>query len=156
MTQFIQLAAAFSGSAGFALAYHFREKRQILASGIGGCFGWLIFLLVCHTGGNDFLAGFVATVAVSFYSEAAARLLKTPATGFLITTSIPMIPGASLYRCMHHLLLSHTEQFRAAGEYALLFASCMAAGFVSAALLVQILRLLFTGSGQDPTRPAVH
>ena len=156
MTQLIQLTAAFTGSAGFALAYRFRKKWQILASGLGGCLGWLIYLLVSHAGGNEFLAGFVGTVAVSFYSEAAARLLKTPATGFLITTSIPMIPGAALYRCMYHLLLSQPEQFRAEGEYTLLFASCMAAGFVSAAVLVQILHLLFSPSGQDPRFPSSH
>jgi uncharacterized membrane protein YjjB (DUF3815 family) len=130
MTQFIQLAAAFSGSAGFALAYHFREKRQILASGIGGCFGWLIFLLVCHTGGNDFLAGFVATVAVSFYSEAAARLLKTPASTFCIIWLLPLVPGGALYYTMTYGLAGEWTLFAEKAIYTVELAAALSLGIV--------------------------
>lgn len=140
MEKYIQLIAAFFGSAGFAMAYNFREKKQILLAGFGGFAGWLCYLIVHHITGNDFAAGFAGTLLVSFYSEAAARILKTPATGLLIVTSIPMIPGASLYRCMQHLVRSETELFRQRATYTILFASCMAAGFVAARIIVHLVQ----------------
>ena len=140
MNEYIQVLAAFTGSAGFALAYNFREKKHILTAGLGGAAGWLCYLIVFHISGNEYLAGFAGTVLCSFYSEAAARFLKTPATGLLIVTSLPMIPGASLYRCMQHLLRSETELFRQEGSYTVLFATCMAAGFVFSGIVVHLIR----------------
>ena len=140
MNSYLQLIAAFFGSAGFALAYNFRGKKHILTAGLGGLAGWLCYLIVLHIHGNEYLAGYLGTVLVSLYSEVAARFLKTPATGLLIVTSIPMIPGASLYRCMQHLLRSESTLFRTEGTYTVLFASCMAAGFVTAGILVHLLQ----------------
>ena len=140
MNETLQLITAFTGSAGFALAYNFRGIRHVLTAGFGGFAGWLCYLAVFRITGNGYLAGYAGTVLVSVYSETAAHILKTPATGLLIVTSIPMIPGAALYRSMHHLLLSDMAQFRAEGTYTVLFASCMAAGFVTAAILIQLIR----------------
>ena len=140
MNEYLQLIAAFSGSAGFALAYNFRGKKHILTAGLGGAAGWLCYLIVLHASGNEYLAGFTGTVLCSFYSEAAARFLKTPATGLLIVSSIPMIPGASLYRCMQYLLRSEMELFELEGSYTVLFASCMAAGFVFSGTLIHLIR----------------
>ncbi len=140
MNESFQLIAAFTGSAGFALAYNFRGARHILMAGFGGFLGWLCYLLVMHASGNEYLAGYAGTLLVSVYSEIAAKVLRTPATGLLIVTSIPMIPGAALYRCMRHLLLSESALFRQEGTYTVLFASSMAAGFVTSAILFQLIR----------------
>lgn len=140
MNESLQLIAAFTGSAGFALAYNFRGTRHILMAGFGGFLGWLCFLTVLHASGNEYLAGYTGTMMVCVYSEIAAKILLTPATGLLIVTSIPMIPGAALYRCMRHLLLSQTALFRQEGTYTVLFASSMAAGFVTSAVLFQLIR----------------
>ena len=48
MNEYIQVLAAFTGSAGFALAYNFREKKHILTAGLGGAAGWLCYLIVFH------------------------------------------------------------------------------------------------------------
>lgn len=138
--EYLQLAAAFAGSAGFALAYNFRGTKHILAAGAGGSAGWLFFLFISHITGNTFFAGYAATVLVSLYSELAAIILKAPSTGFLIVTSIPMIPGSSLYLTMQHLLRAEFDQFRERGIHTLLFASSMAAGFVTAAIAVHLMR----------------
>ena len=139
MNDCIQLIAAFSGSAGFALAYNFRGAKAVLTAGFGGFLGWLCYLIVEHITGSGYLAGYIGTVLVSVYSHLAAMALKTPATGLLIVTSIPMIPGASLYRCMQHLLLSEEALFHEEGIYTILFASCMAAGFVTSSVLVHLI-----------------
>ena len=141
MKEVCQLIAAFAGSAGFALFYNLHGLKNLLTAAFGGLLGWLVFLFIKHVSENEFLAAYTATVSGSLYSEGCARLLKSPATGFLIITAIPMVPGAPLYRCMNSLLLGSIYRFREEGTYTLLFASCMAAGFVSATLLVRILLL---------------
>ncbi len=146
MNESLQLIAAFAGSAGFALAYNFRGTRHILMAGFGGFLGWLCYLTVLHAAGNEYLAGYAGTLLVSVYSEIAAKVLRTPATGLLIVTSIPMIPGAALYRCMRHLLLSEGAMFRQEGTYTVLFASSMAAGFVTSAILFQLIRSTYRES----------
>ena len=146
MNEYLQLIAAFTGSAGFALAYNFRGTGHILMAGFGGFLGWLCYLTVLHASGNGYLAGYTGTLLVCFYSEIAAMILRTPATGLLIVTSIPMIPGASLYRCMRCLLLSQSALFRQEGTYTVLFASCMAAGFVTSAVLLRLIRPAGAGS----------
>ena len=145
MNKYIQVLAAFSGSAGFALAYHFRNIKHVLAAGLGGAAGWICYLTILHFSGNEYLAGFGGTLLCSFYSEAAARFLKTPATGLLILTSIPMIPGSSLFLCMQHLLHAEMELFRQEGQYTILFATCMASGFVLSGILVH----LFTAARKE-------
>ena len=94
MNEYLQLIAAFTGSAGFALAYNFRGRRHMLMAGLGGFLGWLCYLTVYHISGNGYLAGYTGTVLVSLYSEAAARILRTPATGLLIVTSMFGFPSS--------------------------------------------------------------
>ncbi len=138
--ELLQLITAFTGSAGFAFAFNFRRKKHILTAAFGGFLGWFCYLLIFHSFSNGYLAGYLSTVAVSFYASFAARVLRTPATGLLTVSSIPMIPGASLYRCMHHLMLSELEQFHSQGLHTVLFASSMAAGFVTAAMVVHLFQ----------------
>ena len=157
MNEYLQIIAAFTGSAGFALAYNFRKAKHILTAGLGGSLGWLCYLIILRLTGNGYLAGYTGTVLVSAYSEIAARALKTPSTGFLIVTSIPMIPGAALYRCMRCLLLSQMDLFRSEGTYTVLFASCMAAGFVTATIIIHLTDPLITSKplhNQYPWQPA--
>ena len=138
MKEILQLLAAFTGSAGFALAYHFRDRKHVLAAGLGGFAGWLCYLAVLRLTANGYLAGYAGTVLAAIWSEAAARVLRVPATGFLIVTSIPMIPGAALYRCMRSLFLADMKLFRQEGAYAVLFASCMAAAFITVTVFVHL------------------
>ena len=40
---------------------------------------------------------FVASVVLTIYAEILARVVKCPATLFLVTAAVPLIPGGSLY-----------------------------------------------------------
>ena len=59
-----------------------------------------------------------------------ARVHKTPTTIFLVTSAIPLIPGAGLYRTVSALMLRHTAEATVQGTYTLLFAASMASGWV--------------------------
>lgn len=104
MDKFIiaQLLMALLGSVGFSLRFHLR-KTLILPAAIGGLLGWVVYL-VCS---NIFMQGIfisclIASICVALYSEILARVLKAPATLFLIPGAVPLIPGSSLYYSMSY------------------------------------------------------
>ena len=95
----IQLVTAFAGSLGFALLFHVRREKLLLAS-LGGLLAWGVYLLMGLATDQDVVRYFVASVALAVYAESLARVVKCPATLFIVTASIPLIPGGSLYHTM--------------------------------------------------------
>ena len=91
-TEIIQVICAVIGSFGFSFIFHLKRDKLIVAS-VGGGLTWLFYLLVVHRVNGEFAAYFLATVFATFYAELMARVKKAPATIFVITALIPLIPG---------------------------------------------------------------
>ena len=94
-----QLLAAFVGAMGFALLFGMR-RRYLFAASLGALLGWGVYLLVEWLLGNTFLPSLAAAAFVLSYSEIMAKVLKTPATLFVIPAIIPLVPGGSLFYTM--------------------------------------------------------
>ena len=98
---FTQLLTAFLGSMGFALMFGIRT-RHILSASLGGLFSWGIYLACFAMKENVFLACLAASIFSMLYAEFMARRRKCPATIFVITAIIPLVPGSSLYYAMSY------------------------------------------------------
>ena len=110
MDMILQLVTAFLGSLGFALLFHVRGKNLLLGS-LGGLLAWGVYLWMgCFTS-QDVIRYFVASVVLTVYGETLARVVKCPATLFIVTASIPLIPGGSLYRTMQYFMMNNLEAF---------------------------------------------
>lgn len=94
-----QLLAAFVGAMGFALLFGMR-RRYLFAASLGALLGWGVYLLVEWLLGNTFLPSLAAAAFALSYSEIMAKVLKTPATLFVIPAIIPLVPGGSLFYTM--------------------------------------------------------
>lgn len=127
MKEMIQLIAALLGSLGFAALFNIKGKKLIFAA-VGGFFSWGVYLASSYIDPNPYFCGFVSTVLTTLYAEIMARIEKTPVTVFLVSATIPLIPGASLYRAMNCLMQKNYEDFSREGIYTLLFAASMSAG----------------------------
>ena len=103
MKEFIQLMAALLGSLGFAALFNIRGKKLIFAT-IGGFLSWATYLAAACINANPYFCGFISTVLTTLYAEVMARMVKTPVTVFLVSATIPLIPGAALYRAMNCLM----------------------------------------------------
>ena len=103
MKEFIQLMAALLGSLGFAALFNIRGKKLIFAT-IGGFLSWATYLAAACITANPYFCGFISTVLTTLYAEVMARMVKTPVTVFLVSATIPLIPGAALYRAMNCLM----------------------------------------------------
>ena len=126
-TEIIQILAGFVGSLGFAILFHIRGKRRLLAA-IGGLLSWLLFVLLSKWIKSEPVVYFVVACVISVYAEIMARVLKTPTTIFVTTSLIPLIPGGSLYYTMVLAFQGDFDTFLPKAIYTLQLASALALG----------------------------
>ena len=136
-TEIIQILAGFIGTLGFAAWFNIRGKRLFFAA-FGGFLSWALFVVSSKIISNEVLIYLIVSVLVSLYSEIMARVLKTPATSFLTTSLVPLIPGASLYYTIASAFESNPDMFIQKAIYTLQLASALALGIIIAATLTKI------------------
>lgn len=134
MEEFIQLAAATTGSLGFAALFNIHGKKLFFAT-LGGFIAWGVYLVTEQFASNPYICGFISSVALTLYAECMARIHKTPVTVFLVSAAIPLIPGAALYRAMNCLMKQDWSGVRGESSYTLLFAASMSAGITLTTLI---------------------
>lgn len=99
MNIFWESIAATVGSIGFCILFNIHGGGMVYCL-IGAWASWFIYRILGILGASDVLAFFVASAAISFYSEIMARIRKYPATAYLVVGLFPLIPGGEVYRTM--------------------------------------------------------
>lgn len=135
----MQLITAFLGSLGFAMLFHVRREKLLLAS-LGGLLAWGVYLLMGLTSDQDVVRYFVASVVLTIYAETLARVVKCPATLFLVTAAVPLIPGGSLYRTMQYFMMGEFSACSVQGLNTVLLAVAIAVGMLCPMSLFQLAR----------------
>ncbi len=100
--------AAGIGTVGFAIMFHVR-KRHFLVCGELGAVTWFIYILFLKLQYNEVIAVFVSGFLAVLASRIFAVFRKCPATVFLMTSLIPLLPGISLYRAIYYFFMGDTE-----------------------------------------------
>ena len=138
MDTFLPCLYAALASTGFALVFELRRWQHIVAASFAGAMSWLVYLMA-----DDFVGpigcNFLATVAVALLAEIFARMFKAPATVFLITGIIPLVPGGGLYYTMDALIDGNMALFAEKGIEAAGIAGAIAAGSSLVSSVVRIL-----------------
>lgn len=129
----VQVTAAFIGSFGFAFFLKMRTRQAVMAA-VGGGITWALYLLLAAQLGGQFLPNLLASIFVGIYAEIMARVNRAPATVFLTTAAVPLIPGGNLYYTMLGLVQQDEELFAESGTKALTIALAIALGFVTVAV----------------------
>ena len=138
MNPFVQLFAALAGSFGFAALFNLHGRKLAFAS-LGGLLSWGVYLIAERLAPNPYICALASSSALTVYAEMMARIHKSPATIFLVSASIPLVPGAALYRSVNYLMHRQTELCYAESLYTLLFAASMSAGITLTTLLIRVL-----------------
>ena len=103
-------ASALVGTVGFALLFGLKYKKLIVAS-LGGIIVWGLYALIRYFVPNDlFLCNFIPAIFGTLFSQIMARVMKAPATMFIFTSLIALVPGGMLYYSMSNIILGNTEQ----------------------------------------------
>ena len=92
----LQILSAFSAVLVFTMILEIPKKYMLYASA-SGAVGWWAYLMVQNSGHSSMLAAFLSTLVVAFLSHILARVKKAPVTVFLITGTLPAVPGAAVY-----------------------------------------------------------
>jgi uncharacterized membrane protein YjjB (DUF3815 family) len=137
----VQVIAGALAALGFSVLFNVRGRKILLAA-VGGLAGWLIHLLVRRFGGSPVLATFVASVGIGLYAELLAGLAGHPATLFIVSAIIPLIPGGGIYTTMSHALRGDIPETVSAGLETLYLAGAIATGVALVSSLRAILNRL--------------
>ena len=89
---------------------------------------------------QDVVRYFIASVALTVYAETLARLVKCPATLFIVTASIPLIPGGSLYQTMQYFMKNDLASFSGQALTTVLLAVAIAVGMLVPTAIFQLGR----------------
>lgn len=104
----IRSLAAGLGTIAFALMFRVR-KRHFVDCGVLGTITWLAYMICIKIWNNEAIAVFVSGFAAVLASRVLAVLRRCPATVFLMTSLIPLLPGISLYRTIYYLLMGNAQ-----------------------------------------------
>ena len=135
----LQCIFSVIASAGFVIIFNIHGYGNLLCA-LGGGITWAAYCIVRALGGDELLCYFVSTVVAAIYAEVMARVRKYPAISYLITSLLPLIPGAGIYYAARQAFQGNTADFIAYSSKTLSIAGCMAVGI----LLVVTLTKLWT------------
>lgn len=137
MKELLQILAGGIGALGFALLYNIRQSR-LVAAACGGLMSWALYLLLYRFIPSETVCYFIVALVCSLYAEIMARLLRSPATTFITTALIPMVPGGSLYYTMAYAFESDFTKFLQRAVYTLKLAGALALGIIAATTLTRL------------------
>ncbi|MGN1165412.1 MAG: threonine/serine exporter ThrE family protein [Lachnospiraceae bacterium] len=122
----VQLISCGVASMGFALVFK-AALGQSVCAGIGGFINCAFYLVVLHFCGNNLAAVMAGATSVAAFAYVMSRIHRAPATIFLTTSIMPVIPGATLFYMMHGLV--QADYGLAKQQTLLLLQTCMAIAF---------------------------
>lgn len=132
---------ALFATLGFGVLFNIKGKNLFFAS-LGGALTWYLYLLSLAYTNSNLVALFAASVGAGFYSEALARILKTPVTIFSICAVIPLVPGGGMYYTMLASVQANINKSLSTGLDTLSSAGAIAAGILLASSITKLILII--------------
>ena len=140
MSEILPIAiGSFGGTVGFCYLLN-APRRVVLPAGVTGMIGFVLCdVLARYVGCSTMFSNFAATVVVTVICEILARMMRLPATVFLLTSLVTMVPGYSFYSAMLALVQDNGRLAAAQGMAAVQIVASIA---VAAAITSVCFRTL--------------
>ena len=138
----VLLASPFA-TLGFAIIWNNKYKHLLIVS-IGGVVCCAVYLFTQMQTNDTFISVMLGSMVATIMSEILARILKSPATVFLIPTIIPFVPGATLFFMMYNLINGNMQLFYENFSGLGLASLGIAVGIILASVIFQIIFKLIT------------
>lgn len=134
----IKLIAVFL--MGTAVGMLYRIPRNLLLYGsFTGVIVWLVAYGTARSGASPVLAAFFGGSTVGFVSMMLARLLKKPATIFVIPGFLPLVPGREAYTAMRFMVEGFYNQGVSMAMQTLLTGGAIAFGIFLSSTVYRLL-----------------
>ena len=114
----ISAVSSFFAAGAFALLFH-APRQTILCSCCIGMVGYLLYVVLAYLGVGALSCYFFGALLMSALCEVAARRFKMPATVFLSSSLVTLVPGYDLYQLMLYLVQNDGSLAAAHGVAAL-------------------------------------
>ena len=135
------IAALWSGGASVFCALYFNTRfMHALISGLLGVMSYFLYLVIKEYVGNEGLGFFIGTIAVAFSSEILAVWMKNPATVFLLSGLLPLVPGGGLFYMMRAALQEKFTEAFYTGYQTVMAAAAIALGVAVVSSVFRIVQ----------------
>lgn len=88
---------------------------------------------------GELLSCMIAMICLSFFSEIAARSLKIPASVILKPSTIPLLPGSSIYYTMFYGISQNSRLFIEYGKSTIYTGLGIALGAIISSIIIRLI-----------------
>lgn len=104
----IKCILSTAACAAYGIQFNIRP-RHLVSAAVGGFMSQFIYFILQNNGSGEVSCCFMAAAGAAVYSELLARRLRVPASMYLITSIIPLVPGGMMYYTMSALVMDDIE-----------------------------------------------
>ena len=109
-------------------------------SGLLGVMSYFLYLVIKEYAGSEALGFFIGTVSVAVASEILAVLMKNPATVFLLSGLLPLVPGGGLFYMMRAAVQKEFAETLRTGYQTVMAAAAIALGVAVVSSVFRIVQ----------------
>jgi len=131
---FVMILTAAIGTVGYCLNINIK-RNKIVYGCIGGTLSTFLYCVLVEAHLSLLLQNLIPAAVVTFYAEVLARVVKAPATVFLIPSIIPLVPGGRLYYTMRAIVDGEGNDAKIFAMETLIIALGIAVGIVVVSLV---------------------
>ncbi|WP_026859927.1 MULTISPECIES: threonine/serine exporter family protein [Jeotgalicoccus] len=137
----VQFILSFFASAGFGILFN-APRRTILAGGMSGAFGWLMYFIATENDIQAVIASFLGAIVLTALSIMSSRKLRAPIIIFITCGIIPLVPGGLAYNAMRSVVLENYDMALAYGFQVALVSLAIAMGIISTEMIDSLFQTL--------------
>ena len=118
-------------------------KSALVTAGLTGMFGWTVYNIMIQLNFSTLFASVSGAVVIGGFAEIMSRIQKQPATVYIVSGIIPLVPGITSYDSMLNFINSRYIEGISLAFKAFLIAAYLAAGLALIPITVRFLRRRF-------------
>lgn len=114
---------------GFSILFS-SPKNTIGYAGFTGAIGWILYSITSEIFHSNIAGTFFGAITVGLLGELLARLCKKPATIYITSGIIPLVPGAGMYYTMLAIIKNDFTMAATKGVETFFIAAAIAVGII--------------------------
>lgn len=130
----VMIVTAAAGTLGYCLLINVK-RNKIVYGCLGGVVSTFLYCVCVEAGLTPLLQNLIPAAVVTLYAEVLARVIKAPATVFLIPSIIPLVPGGRLYYTMRAIVDGDADSAKIYAMETIVIALGIAVGIVVISLV---------------------
>ena len=135
----VMIVTAAAGTLGYCLLINVK-RNKIVYGCLGGVVSTFLYCACVEAGLTPLLQNLIPAAVVTLYAEVLARVIKAPATVFLIPSIIPLVPGGRLYYTMRAIVDGDADSAKIYAMETIVIALGIAVGIVVISLVFYHIR----------------